>query len=120
MTLPDDNPDYRTRRSTWRSTVGSITLPTDDWLRLIEAVQEVGLKAKPEVGIQHGAGGGATMIEKLEQIEQLECLRSGIWGPHDLFGRVHTFKDEGRSAQRAPRDPSAGARRSPLSIVSRL
>ena len=27
------------------------------------------------------------------QIVQLECLRSGIWGPHDLFGRVHTFKD---------------------------
>nr|WP_262507562.1 phosphosulfolactate synthase [Salinibacter altiplanensis] len=28
------------------------------------------------------------------QIVQLECLRSGIWGPHDLFGRVQTFKDE--------------------------
>lgn len=155
---------------------GFITLPTDDWLRLIEAVQEVGLKAKPEVGIQHGAGGGATTTEELEQIGQqdpahaiaqakrfvaagayqimiesegitenvpemrtdvparfideiglehlmfeaadpqvfpwyvqnygpevnlfvdhsqivqLECLRSGIWGPHDLFGRVQTFK----------------------------
>ena len=34
---------------------GFITLPTDDWLRLIEAVQEAGLKAKPEVGIQHGS-----------------------------------------------------------------
>nr|WP_263840869.1 phosphosulfolactate synthase [Salinibacter sp.] len=156
---------------------GFITLPTDDWLRLIEAVQEAGLKAKPEVGIQHGAGGGATTTEELEQIGQqdpsqaiaqarrfldagayqimmesegitenvpemrtevpaqfidelglehimfeaadphvfpwyvqnygpevnlfvdhsqivqLECLRSGIWGPHDLFGRVHTFKE---------------------------
>ncbi len=155
---------------------GFITLPTDDWLRLIEAVQEAGLKAKPEVGIQHGAGGGATTTEELEQIGQqdpaqaiaqakrfveagayqimiesegitenvpemrteiparfidelgldhlmfeaadphvfpwyiqnygpevnlfvdhsqivqLECLRSGIWGPHDLFGRVQTFK----------------------------
>jgi hypothetical protein len=97
-TLPDDSPDYRTRRSTWRSTAGFITLPTNDWLRLIEAVQEVGLKAKPEVGIQHGAGGGATTAEELEQIGQLECLRSGIWGPHDLLGRVHTFKGEGRSA----------------------
>ncbi len=28
------------------------------------------------------------------QIVQLECLRSGIWGPHDLFGRVQTVKDE--------------------------
>jgi len=156
---------------------GFITLPTDDWLGLIEAVQDAGLKAKPEVGIQHGAGGGATTTEELEQIGQkdpsqainranrfleagayqimmesegitenvpemrtevpaqfidelglenlmfeaadphvfpwyiqnygpevnlfvdhsqivqLECLRSGIWGPHDLFGRVHTFKD---------------------------
>lgn len=154
---------------------GFIAIPTDDWLRLIEAVQKAGLKAKPEVGIQFGAGGdtpveelesegqqdptqairqarrfidaGAYMImmesegitenvprlrteaparfldelgmEKLmfeaadpevfswyiknygpevnlfvdhSQIVQLECLRSGIWGPKDLFGRVHTFK----------------------------
>ncbi len=154
---------------------GFITLPTDDWLRLIEAVQEAGLKAKPEVGIQFGAGGD-TPAEELEaegqqdprhaidqakrfleagaymimmesegitenvprmrtevpaqfineiglenimfeaadpqvfawyiknygpevnlfvdhsQIVQLECLRSGIWGTKDLFGRVHTFK----------------------------
>lgn len=154
---------------------GFITIPADDWLRLIEAVQRAGLKAKPEVGIQFGAGGdtpealleaegvqdpawaiqlarrfleaGAYMImvesegitenvtnwrtdvvarfinelglEKLmfeaadprvfawyiknygpevnlfvdhSQIVQLTCLRSGIWGPQDLFGRVHTFK----------------------------
>jgi phosphosulfolactate synthase (CoM biosynthesis protein A) len=37
---------------------GFITLPADDWLQLIEWVQEAGLKAKPEVGIQFGAGGG--------------------------------------------------------------
>lgn len=36
---------------------GFITLPTDDWLRLIEKVQQAGLKAKPEIGIQFGAGG---------------------------------------------------------------
>lgn len=36
---------------------GFITLPTDDWLRLIEKVQNTGLKAKPEIGIQFGAGG---------------------------------------------------------------
>ncbi len=45
---------------------GFITLPTDDWLRLIEAVQDAGLKAKPEVGIQFGAGGGATSVAELE------------------------------------------------------
>jgi len=36
---------------------GFISLPTDDWLRLIEKVQDAGLKAKPEIGIQFGAGG---------------------------------------------------------------
>ena len=36
---------------------GFITIPTDDWLRLVEKVQKAGLKAKPEVGIQFGAGG---------------------------------------------------------------
>ncbi len=44
---------------------GFITIPTDDWLRLIEAVQKAGLKAKPEVGIQFGAG-GATAAAELE------------------------------------------------------
>ena len=39
---------------------GFITLPTDDWMRLIEKVQSAGLKAKPEVGIQFGAGGAST------------------------------------------------------------
>ncbi len=44
---------------------GFITIPTDDWLRLVEKVQKAGLKAKPEVGIQFGAG-GATTAEELE------------------------------------------------------
>jgi phosphosulfolactate synthase (CoM biosynthesis protein A) len=44
---------------------GFISIPTDDWLRLVEKVQEAGLKAKPEVGIQFGAG-GATTAEELE------------------------------------------------------
>ncbi len=155
---------------------GFITIPPDDWLRLVEKVQKAGLKAKPEVGIQFGAG-GATRAEELEaqgtrdaewpillakrfleagaymimiesegitenvktwrtdvpakiinalglanvmfeaadpevfawyiknygpevnlfvdhsQIVHLECLRSGIWGTADLWGRVLTFKD---------------------------
>jgi len=44
---------------------GFITLPAADWLRLVEQVQKAGLKAKPEVGIQFGAG-GATRSEELE------------------------------------------------------
>jgi len=44
---------------------GFITIPVNDWLRLVEKVQQCGLKAKPEVGIQFGAG-GATKTEELE------------------------------------------------------
>ncbi len=154
---------------------GFITLPADDWLRLVERVQKAGLKAKPEVGIQFGAG-GASRAEDLElevtrdperaiqlarrfldagaylimiesegitenvktwrtdvasriadglglehimfeaadpevfgwyvknygpdvnlfvdhsQIVQLECLRAGLWGTADLWGKVVTYK----------------------------
>jgi phosphosulfolactate synthase (CoM biosynthesis protein A) len=44
---------------------GFITLPIDDWLRLVEKVRKAGLKPKPEVGIQFGAG-GASPAEELE------------------------------------------------------
>ncbi len=44
---------------------GFITIPSDDWLRLVEKVHKAGLKAKPEVGIQFGAG-GASAVEELE------------------------------------------------------
>ena len=44
---------------------GFITVPVDDLLRLTEKVQKLGLKAKPEVGIQFGAG-GASGVEQLE------------------------------------------------------
>ncbi|HZY84689.1 MAG TPA: phosphosulfolactate synthase [Gemmataceae bacterium] len=155
---------------------GFITIPPDDLVRLVEAVRKAGLKAKPEVGIQFGAG-GATAAAELEaegtrdpglaialarryldagaelimiesegitenvrswrtdvpqrfadalglghvmfeaadpevfawyvktygpevnlfvdhsQVVQLECLRSGIWGTKDLWGRVLTWKD---------------------------
>ncbi|MEW6250549.1 MAG: phosphosulfolactate synthase [Planctomycetota bacterium] len=154
---------------------GFITLPTDDWLRLVKAVARAGLKPKPEVGIQFGAGGAtaaaelaaagtrdpawaigqarrfldagaymimiesegitenvsawrtdvpARIVESLglervmfeaadpavfawyvknygpevnlfvdhSQIVQLQCLRSGIWGPQSLWGRVQTYK----------------------------
>jgi len=158
---------------------GFVTMPADDLVRVACQVQSTGLKAKPEVGIQFGAGGatptqeleaegtqdvgraihlargyleaGAEMImvesegitenvstwrtdviarlanelgiEKLmfeasdpdvfawyvktygpevnlfvdhSQIVQLECLRRGIWGTKDLWGRVITYKGERR------------------------
>src|SRR5437763_2195302 len=42
---------------------GFITFPVDDWLRLVEKVQAAGLKAKPELGIQFGAGGASAVAE---------------------------------------------------------
>lgn len=44
---------------------GFITMPIEDIVRLTERVQQAGLRAKPEVGIQFGAG-GATSVEELE------------------------------------------------------
>jgi phosphosulfolactate synthase (CoM biosynthesis protein A) len=53
---------------------GFITIPTDDWFRLIEQAQKSGLKVKPEIGIQFGAG-GATAAAELEA----EGTRSPEW-----------------------------------------
>jgi phosphosulfolactate synthase (CoM biosynthesis protein A) len=43
--------------------VGFISLGIDDLLRLIERVQQAGMKAKPELGIQFGAGGATAAAE---------------------------------------------------------
>jgi phosphosulfolactate synthase (CoM biosynthesis protein A) len=42
-----------------------VTLPADDLVALTRRVRAAGLKAKPEVGIQFGAG-GASAVETLE------------------------------------------------------
>lgn len=65
---------------------GFITIPVDDWLRLVEAVQKAGLKAKPEVGIQFGAG-GASAAEELEA----EGTRDVAWA----IGQAKRFIDAG-------------------------
>lgn len=44
---------------------GFISLPPDDWLRIVDRVHAAGLTAKPECGIQFGAGGD-TSAEELE------------------------------------------------------
>jgi len=53
---------------------GFITIPTDDWVRLVEKVKKAKLKPKPEVGIQFGAG-GASASEELEA----EGVRDPEW-----------------------------------------
>ncbi len=45
---------------------GFISIPIDDWVTLVERVKDEGLKPKPEVGIQWGAG-GETSVEELEE-----------------------------------------------------
>jgi phosphosulfolactate synthase (CoM biosynthesis protein A) len=65
---------------------GFITLPVDDWLRLVERVQKAGLKAKPEVGVQFGAG-GASRAEDLES--------SGTRDPEWAIGQARRFIDAG-------------------------
>ncbi len=67
---------------------GFITIPVDDWLRLVERVQQAGLKAKPEVGIQFGAG-GATAAEELAA----EGTRDVEWA----IGQARRFLDAGAS-----------------------
>lgn len=68
--------------------MGFITIPQDDVLRLVEKVQKAGMKAKPEVGIQFGAG-GTTSIEELKSEGQKDpgwaiqiakrCLEAGAY-----------------------------------------
>lgn len=53
---------------------GFIVVPTDDLLRVVEKVQKAGLKAKPEVGIQFGAGGATASAEL-----QAEGTRDPEW-----------------------------------------
>ena len=56
---------------------GFITTPTEDLLRLVERTRKAGLKPKPEVGIQFGAG-GATTAGELEA-EGTRDVEWAIW-----------------------------------------
>lgn len=58
---------------------GFITIPLEDWLRLVQKVAKAGLKPKPEVGIQFGAG-GATAAGELEA----EGTRDPAWAIHQM------------------------------------
>jgi phosphosulfolactate synthase (CoM biosynthesis protein A) len=65
---------------------GFVSIPTEDWLRLIELVRKSGLRAKPEVGIQFGAG-GATAAAEL----QAEGARDPSWA----IAQARRFLDAG-------------------------
>jgi phosphosulfolactate synthase (CoM biosynthesis protein A) len=66
---------------------GFISMPDDDLLRLIEQVAKLGLKPKPELGIQFGAGGGATTAGELAA----EGTRDAGW----VIGRARACLDAG-------------------------
>ncbi len=65
---------------------GFVSIPTDDWLRLIELVRKSGLKAKPEVGIQFAAGGATPPAEL-----QAEGTRDPNWA----IAQAKRFLDAG-------------------------
>jgi phosphosulfolactate synthase (CoM biosynthesis protein A) len=65
---------------------GFITLPVGDWIRLIKKVQRAGLQAKPEVGIQFGAGGASDPSTLEEQ---------GISSTQSAIDRARRFLDAG-------------------------
>jgi phosphosulfolactate synthase (CoM biosynthesis protein A) len=57
---------------------GFVAAPVEDLVRITERVRKAGLRAKPEVGIQFGAGGGATAVQELEA----EGTRDVGWAIH--------------------------------------
>src|SRR5438128_284907 len=65
---------------------GFISISTDDWLRLIELVRKSGLKPKPEVGIQFGAGGATAAAE---------LAAEGTRDPEWAIAQARRFLDAG-------------------------
>ncbi|KAI0067745.1 2R-phospho-3-sulfolactate synthase [Artomyces pyxidatus] len=65
---------------------GFLSIPTEDWASLVELTASYGLKPKPEVGIQWGAGGDAS-------VEELEA--AGTRDPKWLIDRANTFLQAG-------------------------
>ncbi|KIL58019.1 hypothetical protein M378DRAFT_112436 [Amanita muscaria Koide BX008] len=65
---------------------GFLSIPTEDWVSLIELAASYGLNPKPEVGIQWGAGGDAS-------IEELEA--AGSRDPKWLIDRAKVFLQAG-------------------------
>lgn len=65
---------------------GFVSISTDDWLRLIELVRKSGLKTKPEVGIQFGAGGATAPAE---------LKAEGTRDPNWAIAQAKRFLDSG-------------------------
>ena len=61
---------------------GFLSLPGDDWIRLVETVQKHKLEPKPELGIAFGAGGDTEGIEATSD-------------PSGLISQAKKFSDMG-------------------------
>ncbi|SEP84080.1 Phosphosulfolactate synthase, CoM biosynthesis protein A [Virgibacillus subterraneus] len=86
---------------------GFITMPTDDIVRLVEKVQNAGLLAKPEIGVQFGAGGTNTVEQNeaegiTDPAQAIEvgkrCLDAGAYmlmiESEGITESVHTWRTE--------------------------
>jgi phosphosulfolactate synthase (CoM biosynthesis protein A) len=89
---------------------GFIAIPQDDLLRLVERVARAGLKPKPELGIQLGAGGGATTAAELAAEGTrdtgwvIECARACIDAGAEMImieSRQELHGDQGRETHGA-------------------
>ncbi|KAF2146669.1 uncharacterized protein K452DRAFT_323789 [Aplosporella prunicola CBS 121167] len=58
---------------------GFLSLPQPDWLRLVDRVHQFGMKAKPELGIQFGAGGDteASDLESMGSSDPSKVINMG-------------------------------------------
>jgi phosphosulfolactate synthase (CoM biosynthesis protein A) len=67
---------------------GFISVPLEDLVGIVERVNELGMKAKPEIGIQFGAG-GASSVEELEA--------EGTSDPSQAIRAARRYLDAGAS-----------------------
>uniref|UniRef100_A0A8H7N144 Phosphosulfolactate synthase n=1 Tax=Bionectria ochroleuca TaxID=29856 RepID=A0A8H7N144_BIOOC len=80
---------------------GFLSLPPDDWLRLVDTVRNAGLIAKPEIGIQFGAGGDteAGELESMGTSDPSKVMNMGKRFIQD-WGRAHHDRERGHHRKR--------------------
>src|SRR5699024_3487131 len=82
---------------------GFISIPTSDWQRVIEEVQKAGLKAKPEIGVQFGAGGDGTTAEyEREGIQDVDYAINQAKGFLDAGAYLIMMESEGVTENAEP------------------
>ncbi|EGY20889.1 (2R)-phospho-3-sulfolactate synthase [Verticillium dahliae VdLs.17] len=80
---------------------GFISLPSDDWLRLVDKVHAAGLIAKPEIGIQFGAGGD-TESSDLVSLGQSDPSKMALQRMCQVGGQMWSSRYNGNCRWRTP------------------